>query len=124
MRKKILIVDDEAPIRMLMEQTLEEIEEEFDLYIAKDGDEALEVILKEKPNIVFLDVMMPGLDGYQVLDQIKFVKDLENIKIILLTAKGTQEEIKRGEKYNIYLYATKPFDPDFIVEKTIELLNE
>lgn len=122
MKAKILIVDDEAPIRMLLEQTLEEIEKDFDLYRAKDGEEALNIILEEKPNIVFLDVMMPGLTGYEVLDKIKFVDEVKDTKIILLTAKGTTQEIKMSNEYNIYLYITKPFDPDFIVEKTLELL--
>jgi CheY-like chemotaxis protein len=123
MKTKILIVDDEAPIRMLLEQTLEEIEEEFELYRAKDGEEALKIILQERPNIVFLDVMMPGLTGYEVLDKIKDKDELKDIKIILLTAKGSTEEIKMSNRYNIYLYITKPFDPDFIVEKTLELLQ-
>lgn len=123
MKTKILIVDDEAPIRMLLEQTLEEIEEEFELYRAKDGEEALEIIVQERPNIVFLDVMMPGLTGYEVLDEIKDKDELKGIKIILLTAKGSTEEIKMSNRYNIYLYITKPFDPDFIVEKTLELLQ-
>jgi len=123
MKTKILIVDDEAPIRMLLEQTLEEIEEEFELYRAKDGEEALKIILQERPNIVFLDVMMPGLTGYEVLDKIKDKDELKGIKIILLTAKGSTEEIKMSNRYNIYLYITKPFDPDFIVEKTLELLQ-
>lgn len=123
MKTKILIVDDEAPIRMLLEQTLEEIEEEFELYRAKDGEEALKIILQERPNIVFLDVMMPGLTGYEVLDKIKDKDELKDIKIILLTAKGGTEEIKMSNRYNIYLYITKPFDPDFIVEKTLELLQ-
>ncbi|WP_286909759.1 response regulator [Clostridium sp. UBA1652] len=123
METKILIVDDEAPIRMLLEQTLEEIEEEFELYRAKDGEEGLKIILQEKPDIVFLDVMMPGLTGYEVLDKIKDKDELKDIKIILLTAKGSTEEIKMSNRYNIYLYITKPFDPDFIVEKTLELLQ-
>ncbi|WP_315113555.1 response regulator [Clostridium intestinale] len=123
MKTKILIVDDEAPIRMLLEQTLEEIEEEFELYRAKDGEEGLKIILQEKPDIVFLDVMMPGLTGYEVLDKIKDKDELKDIKIILLTAKGSTEEIKVSNRYNIYLYITKPFDPDFIVEKTLELLQ-
>ncbi len=123
MKTKILIVDDEAPIRMLLEQTLEEIEEEVELYRAKDGEEGLKIILQEKPDIVFLDVMMPGLTGYEVLDKIKDKDELKDIKIILLTAKGSTEEIKMSNRYNIYLYITKPFDPDFIVEKTLELLQ-
>jgi two-component system, OmpR family, alkaline phosphatase synthesis response regulator PhoP len=123
MKTKILIVDDEAPIRMLLEQTLEEIEEEFELYRAKDGEEGLKIIVQEKPDIVFLDVMMPGLTGYEVVDKIKDKDELKDIKIILLTAKGSTEEIKMSNRYNIYLYITKPFDPDFIVEKTLELLQ-
>lgn len=123
MKTKILIVDDEAPIRMLLEQTLEEIEEEFELYRAKDGEEGLKIIVQEKPDIVFLDVMMPGLTGYEVLDKIRDKAELKDIKIILLTAKGSTEEIKMSNRYNICLYITKPFDPDFILEKTLELMQ-
>ncbi len=88
---KILIVDDEAHLRMLLEQTLEELEEDgVEIFTAANGDEALETIRAEQPNLVFLDVMMPKRNGFEVCQTVKHELGLSRVHIILLTAKGQE----------------------------------
>lgn len=124
MAQKILIVDDEAHIRMLLEQTLEELEDDgVELITAKNGEEALELIKTEQPQLVFLDVMMPKMSGYEVCNAVR--KDLlvNNIYIILLTAKGQEIDRQKGEEVGADCYITKPFDPDEILQKSQDILN-
>jgi DNA-binding response OmpR family regulator len=120
---KILVADDELPIRMLMEQTLEDIEG-IELFFASNGEEALHAILEENPEIVFLDVMMPEFDGYEVLEIVHSHIECDDMRVILLTAKGSETDIRKAEMYNIDLYITKPFDPDFILDKTAKIIEE
>ncbi len=91
MEQKILIVDDEAHIRMLIEQTLEELEDEGVIFLtAENGEAALEIIRTEKPQLVFLDVMMPKMNGIEVCRRVKKELGLDEVYIILLTAKGQE----------------------------------
>jgi len=120
--KKILIVDDEAFIRVLLMQTLEELEDlGVELLSAADGQEGLEVALDESPDLIFLDVMMPKLSGYEVCRQIK-VEGLETY-IVLLTAKGQAIDKEDGTDAGADEYVTKPFDPDYILNRAAELLG-
>jgi DNA-binding response OmpR family regulator len=124
MAKRILIVDDEPHIRLLLEQTLEELEEEgVELLSATNGEEALEAIKSEKPNLVFLDVMMPKMNGFEVCNSVKKELRIEDIYIILLTAKGQEFDKQRGQEVGADLYMTKPFDPDEVLEKSQEILG-
>jgi DNA-binding response OmpR family regulator len=125
MAKKILIVDDEVHIKMLLEQTLEELEDEFevDLYTASDGEEGLEFIRGKRPDLVFLDIMMPKMNGYEVCRIIKDDTSLKDVKIILLTAKGQEVDRKQGLELGAMMYMTKPFDPDEILRVSKELLE-
>ena len=124
MSKKILIVDDEPHIRLLLEQTLEELEEEgVELLSAINGEEALEVIKSEKPNLVFLDVMMPKMNGFEVCNFVKKELKIENVYIVLLTAKGQEFDKQRGQDVGADLYMTKPFDPDEVLVKSQEILG-
>jgi len=121
---KILIVDDEPHIRLLLEQTLEEFEDEgVEILTADNGIDALKIIEEERPNIVYLDVMMPGMNGYDVCEKVKKEKGLNDIYIILLTAKGQEFDKKKGAEVGADLYITKPFNPDEIVEKTADILG-
>ncbi len=124
MDKKILIVDDEPHIMLLMEQTLEELEDEgVELLTARDGKEAIEVIKSEKPQLVFLDVMMPKLNGFDVCNTVKNELKLTEIYIIMLTAKGQEFDKQKGQEAGADLYMTKPFDPDEVVKKSLEILG-
>jgi two-component system alkaline phosphatase synthesis response regulator PhoP len=124
MPKKILIVDDEPFIRALLEQTLEDFEDEgVELLAAGDGQEAWDMAQEERPNLVILDVMMPFMSGYEVCERIKSEPALKDTYVILLTAKGQQVDRQRGEQVNADEYVTKPFDPDYLVERTQAVLD-
>ncbi|QJB55300.1 response regulator [Pseudodesulfovibrio sp. zrk46] len=125
MSKKILIVDDEVHIKMLLEQTLEELEDDYDveLFTASDGEEGLEFIRRERPDLVFLDIMMPKMNGYEVCRIVMEDAEYSNIKIILLTAKGQEVDRKQGLELGARMYMTKPFDPDEILKVSKELLE-
>jgi len=124
MSQKILIVDDEHYIRMLLEETLEELEDEgVELLIASNGAEALETIKTEKPELVFLDVMMPKMNGFDVCNIVKNELQLTDVYIIMLTAKGQEFDKQKGQEVGADLYMTKPFDPDEVVEKSLEILG-
>jgi len=121
---KILIVDDEAHLRMLIQQTLEDLEDEgVQLLTASNGEEALETIRSAKPNLVFLDVMMPKLSGFDVCERAKQTPGLDGIYIVLLTAKGQEFDRKRGQEVGADLYMTKPFDPNALLQKARDVLG-
>ncbi len=124
MDAKILVVDDEAHITQLIEQTLEDLEDEgVQLLIATNGEEALEMIEKEKPQLVFLDVMMPKVDGFEVCHTVKNEWNMSDIYIIMLTAKGQELDKEKGKKVGADMYITKPFDPDALYDKAVEILR-
>lgn len=124
MTQKILIVDDEPHLRLLLQQTLEELEDEgVELLTAENGQVALETIEAEKPNLVFLDVMMPKMSGFDVCNQVKNVLNLKDIYIILLTAKGQESDKQQAKNMGADLYMSKPFDPDEVLEKAQEILG-
>ena len=124
MEQKLLIVDDEAHIRMLLEQTLEELEDDgVNFFSAENGEEALEIIQTENPQLVFLDVMMPKMNGMEVCRRVKKELALDKVFIVLLTAKGQELDRQRGQEVGADLYMTKPFDPEIILKKAKEVLG-
>jgi DNA-binding response OmpR family regulator len=124
MSKKVLIVDDEVHIRALLEQTLEDLADAgVELFVAQDGEEGLQYVQEEKPDLVFLDVMMPKLNGYQVCEHIKQDPELKDTYVIMLTAKGQAVDRARGQEVQANEYMTKPFDPDMILQRASEILQ-
>ena len=124
MDRKILIVDDEAHLRMLIQQTLEELEDEgVQLLTASNGEEALDTIRSAKPDLVFLDVMMPKLSGFDVCERAKQSLGLRDTYIVLLTAKGQEFDRQRGQQVGADQYMTKPFDPDALLQKARDVLG-
>jgi len=124
MDKKILIVDDEAHIRMLIGQTLEELEDEgVEFFTADNGASALELIQSEKPNLVFLDVMMQKMNGMDVCHKVKKELAINDVFIILLTAKGQELDRQRGQEVGADVYMTKPFDPEVLLSKAKQVLQ-
>lgn len=122
--KKILIVDDELHIRLLLKQTLEDIEEEgVVLLTADNGEKALETIGRERPELVFLDVMMPKLNGFEVCEAVKHDLGMKEVYIVMLTAKGQEFDRRRGIDVGADVYITKPFNPDEIIKKAREVLK-
>ena len=123
MPKKILIVDDEPHIRALLEQTLEDFEDlGIELLSASNGMEAWEMAKQEIPNLVILDVMMPHMSGYEVCERIKAEPKLTDAYVIMLTAKGQEVDRQRGKQVGADEYITKPFDPDYLIERTENIL--
>src|SRR5436190_18578380 len=124
MEQKLLIVDDEAHIRMLLEQTLEELEDDgVNFFSAENGEEALEIINEENPQLVFLDVMMPKMNGMEVCRRVKKELALDQVYIILLTAKGQELDRQKGGEVGADLYMTKPFDPEVLLTKARDVLG-
>jgi len=121
MNKKILIVDDEPNIVMTLEYTFKK--QNFEVFIARDGREALDLLEKYKPDVVLLDIMMPDVDGYQTLAHIKTTASLKETKVVFLTAKNKASDIEKGLKLGADKYLTKPFSVKKIVTEILELLN-
>jgi len=122
MAKEILIVDDEpnivVPIQFLMEQ------EGYRVMIAERGEDALDLIYQYKPDLVLLDIMLPGIDGYEVCEVVRLNPNFRKVKIIFLTAKGREEEIAKGLALGADAYITKPFSNTELVAKVKELLEK
>lgn len=113
-----LIVDDEQHIRLLIEQALEELEDEgVQLYTAADGVEALEIVRVHRPELVFLDVMMPRLNGYETCRAIRTDLGLTDTTVIMLTAKGQAYDREHGLEAGANEFLTKPFDPDDLLRR-------
>jgi DNA-binding response OmpR family regulator len=124
MDQKILIVDDEAHIRLLLERTLIDFEDDgVEILTAENGADALELIKSEKPNLVFLDVMMPKMNGFDVCNAVKNELKLNEVYIVMLTAKGQEYDKEKGAEVGADVYMTKPFDPDEIYDKVEEVLG-
>lgn len=106
---KILVADDEKALRLLISGTLEI--GDYDILEADNGIEALELVKKEKPDLVILDVMMPGMTGYEVCKRIKTNPDIADTKVLILTAKGQQSDKEAAWEALADFYLAKPFSP-------------
>ena len=118
---KILIVDDEPNIVMSLEYIFKK--ENFEVYIARDGAEAISIAEDVKPDIMLLDIMMPNVDGYQVLKHFKDNSRLSDVKIIFLTAKSKTSDIELGLELGADKYVTKPFSTKKLVKDVKQLLK-
>jgi two-component system alkaline phosphatase synthesis response regulator PhoP len=119
--KKILIVDDEPNIVMSLEYLLRR--KKFDVFIARNGTEALESLGKSKPDLVLLDIMMPDVDGYEICEYIKSTPDLKHIKVIFLSAKSKKSDIEKGLELGADLYMVKPFSNKELVQNINVLVD-
>ena len=118
--KKILIVDDEPNIVMSLEYTFKK--NNFEVFIARDGLEALDILKTNFPDVIILDVMMPMVDGYATLEQIRKDDNLQHTKVMFLSAKNKESDIEKGLALGADAYMTKPFSIKKVVEKVEELL--
>ncbi|AFK04931.1 response regulator receiver protein [Emticicia oligotrophica DSM 17448] len=112
---KVLIVDDEPNILLSLEFLMKK--EGFIVFIARDGEEAFDIINREKPRIVLLDIMMPKVDGYEVCKFIKSNKDTSDTKVVFLSAKSKEADIEKGYSIGADLYIPKPFSTRDLVKK-------
>jgi DNA-binding response OmpR family regulator len=122
MAHKILIVDDEpnivVPLQFLMEQN------GYTVMVAESGEEAIEAYLKFKPDLILLDIMLPGIDGFEVCQVIRLEPDWGQTRIIFLTAMGREVDIAKGMVLGADDYITKPFSNAEVVRKVKDLLAE
>ena len=121
MPKEILIVDDEpdvvVPMQFLMEQ------QGYSVMAAYRGEDALDLIYQYKPDLVLLDIMLPGIDGWEVCEIIRLNPNYRDIKIVFLTAKGRDEDIAKGLALGADAYITKPFSNAELVATVNKLLE-
>lgn len=121
---KIAIVEDESHIRALLEQTLEDLEGDFEILTAANGADGLQLIQQEQPCLVFLDIMMPRLNGYDVCAAVRANPALAHTVIVMLTAKGQDADRVRGLAVGANYFVTKPFDPDEVLDLARQILEE
>ena len=114
-KKKILAVDDEPNILMSIEFILEM--EGYEVHTARDGEEALEIAGRERPDLILLDINMPRKDGYEMCRVLREREDMAGTKVIMLTAKGQTLEKKKGLEVGADEYVTKPFSAEDLLEK-------
>jgi DNA-binding response OmpR family regulator len=119
--KKILLVDDEPNIIMSLEYTFKK--QNFEVFIARDGQEALDILKNEQPDLIILDIMMPNVDGYATIESVKKNEKLVNCKVIFLSAKNKESDIEKGMQLGADAYMTKPFSIKKLVEQVNELLS-
>ena len=120
--KKILIADDEHKIIMTLEYAFRKAG--YEVFIARDGSEVLELLKTEIPDMILLDIMMPKVDGFTTLQEIKSQDNLKDIKVIFLSAKNNPADIEKGLKMGADDYITKPYSIKKLTERVEELLRD
>jgi DNA-binding response OmpR family regulator len=118
---RILIVEDNAEIRTLVSSIL--VEEGHKVGVAQNGQQALDMMMDDAPDVLVLDIMMPQMDGYSVLKEFKSSGIKEQMKILILTAKTSESDWVRGYKLGADSYLTKPFDTDELINAIEDLLS-
>lgn len=121
MPKKVLIVDDETNIVISLEFLMQQAG--YELRLAKDGQEALEQVATFEPDLILLDVMMPQINGFDVCRRIRENPAWQNIKIIMLTAKGREVEMAKGLALGADAYITKPFSTKELLAQVRRILE-
>ncbi len=119
--KKILIVDDEPNIVMTLEYTFKK--NNYEVFIARDGQEALEILKTNFPDVIILDIMMPMVDGFATLEHIRKKCQLKHTKVMFLSAKNKAIDIEKGLALGADAYMTKPFSIKKVVEQISDLLK-
>jgi DNA-binding response OmpR family regulator len=112
---KILIVDDEPNIVMALEYALKK--RGFEVFIALNGKEAVEICKEQNPCLMVLDIMMPDMDGFEVLEKVNENESHKDIKTLFLSAKNKPEDIEKGKQAGAVDYITKPFSTKKLIEK-------
>ena len=119
--EKIIIIDDEEAMLHLLRIELEA--EGFIVFSALDGKAGLDLIEKNRPDLIILDVMMPDLNGYEILTRLKGNKSTKDIPVMMLTAKGLDGDIQKGLELGVDEYITKPFHAGLLVKRIQMLLR-
>lgn len=119
--KKILIVDDELPTVMVAQKILEH--RGYEVVTADNGVEGLAKVFEEKPDLILLDLMMPKMSGYRVIETLKENVDTRHIPVVAFSAKAWKEDIEKGLSTGADYYLTKPFDPFEFADTIAEILE-
>ncbi len=120
--KKILVVDDDPYILMSLEFLLKK--NGFEVMVARNGTEALEIVDKQVPQVVLLDIMMPDVDGYAICKHIKNHKKLKDARVVFMSAKSKESDIQKGYDLGASLYITKPFSTRQLLKQVQELMEK
>jgi len=121
MTHKVLIADDEPNIVVSLEFLMKR--EGYAVSVVRDGTAALEAIRRERPDLVLLDVMMPGLSGFEVCQAVRADAALAGVKILMLSARGRDTDLAKGSALGADAYVTKPFSTRELADKVRELLG-
>jgi len=119
---RVLVVDDDAVIRQLVSVNLEL--EGFEVFTAEDGQDALDKVVEVNPVVITLDIMMPRLDGWETAARLREDVRTAHIKVVLLSARAQEADLRRGKGLGVDAYLTKPFDPDELIETVRRLAEE
>ena len=119
--KKIPVVDDDPYILMSLEFLMKK--NGFEVMVARNGTEALDIVEKQVPDIVLLDIMMPDVDGYAICKHIKSSKKLKEAKVVFMSAKSKETDIRKGYDLGASLYVTKPFSTRQLLKQVQELIS-
>ena len=121
MPKEILIVEDEPGVAVAIQYLMQQ--QGYNVLVAERGEDALDLIYKYKPDLILLDIMLPGISGWEVCEIIRLNPDYRNVKIVFLTARSTEVEIARGLALGADAYITKPFSNDKLITRVNRLLE-
>lgn len=121
-RIKVMIADDEPNIVISLEFMMKR--EGFEVLVARDGPQALELIRRERPRLVLLDGTMPGMSGFDVCEAVRADAGMRGVRIVMLTAKGRDTDMARGVGAGADAYVTKPFSTRDLVRQVKDMLSE
>ena len=114
-KPKILVVDDDRNLQKIIESRLRHAG--YDVEQALSGEEAVDSMKKSRPKVVFLDIVMPGMDGFELLDFMKKDRKMKSVPVVMLTSRSSDEDIQRAITMGAKDYLVKPFRPSILVEK-------
>ena len=121
---KILIVDDELAMRTLLKELLEEFKDKgIELLTAENGEEAIESIKAEKPELVILDVIMQGMNGFEVCNTVKNEFGMKDVYVIILTTSGQEYNKQKCKDVGADIFIIKPFDPDELIKEVSKVFD-
>ena len=121
MKKSVVIIEDEPFIIEALTFLLEN--EGLDVRSISDGANAIDFIIKSKPNLVILDIMLPNVSGMKILEDIRSMGEISNLPVLMLTAKGQKKDRRAAEEAGVSKFMTKPFDNQELIENVKAMIR-